>query len=667
MTDLLDTIDAILGPDGRLESRSGFSFRRQQLEMARTIAGALTGDRHLFVEAPTGVGKTLAYLIPSILFALGSDRKAIVSTHTKNLQDQIVLRDIPLCRELLDMDFQAVLLKGRRNYLCTTRLDAMLASRGRLFAPDPSDELGRIAAWAEATPDGDVNGLGFIPDPALWNMVCSEPGVCTSQSCGGRCFFQRAKERARKAHLIVINHSLFFSLLPYLRSDEGYLFPGDFVIFDEAHTLEAVAAEGLGHRLSRRGLISTLHRLYNPRTKRGLLSAAKRPVKTAFKGIEELVDSFFDTIARTVQPAAGARTGASRESAQVRVKSPGLVADTISMPLLGLLHVIETAEDAADDSATAREIAAARTSLEEDLRTLEMFLAFGSDHHAYWVELGRGLQENVTLCMVPYHVGPSLEETLFRQRGPVILTSATLSVNGEMRYIQERLGASGAEALTLDSPFDFPRQMRIWIAEDIPEPDAPDYLRALPPALLAFIRRTQGKALVLFTSTVTMQTVARAMAEDLEEEGIRLLVQGAEMSRTDLLDTFRRDIHSVLFGLDSFWMGVDVPGEALEHVIITRLPFSVPTHPLVEARLEDVERRGERPFFAYSLPEAVLKLRQGAGRLIRSATDRGVVSILDTRILRRSYGKVLLDALPRCPVDLISRSGDTRPLERDPW
>ncbi len=665
MRDPAASIDTILGQDGTLEQISGFAHRPQQHAMAHAVLEALSEHHHLFVEAPTGVGKTLAYLMPSITFALQNERKAIISTHTKNLQEQLLYKDIPLCRQLLDAEFSAVLLKGRRNYLCTTRLDAALASRGSMFPPEESDELNRIAVWAEGTPDGDVSGLGFIPSAAVWNAVCSEPGVCTSQACGGRCFFQRAKERARKAHLLIVNHSLFFSLLPYLRTDDQFLFPGDFVVFDEAHTLEAVAAEGLGRRLSRRGVIATLHRLYNPRSKRGLLSDAKRQVKTSFKGMEELVDAFFDTIAHSLPPATGPRGAAARDALQVRIKSPGLVADVLSMPLNDLVQTIAGVESSLDDANRAREVAAARESLEEDLRTLEDFLTFASDRHAYWVEVRRPPQDNVTLCMVPFHVGPSLEDQLFGPHGPVILTSATLSVDGDMRYVQERLGGASAHTLTLDSPFDLYRQMRIWIAEDMPEPDSPDYAKELPPTLLSFIRRSQGKALVLFTSAASMQAAAREVAEDLADDGIRLLVQGAEISRHDLLDAFKRDIHSVLFGLDSFWMGVDVPGEALEHVIITRLPFSVPTHPLIEARLEDVESRGERPFFAYSLPEAALKLRQGAGRLIRSVQDRGVVSILDSRILRRGYGKMLLDSLPRCPVDLISRTGDTRPLERD--
>lgn len=667
MGSLHDDLEALFADNGPLYRQHGFEYRPQQHAMARAVADALEEDHHLLIEAPTGVGKTLAYLLPAVLFGLRNDRKAIVSTHTKNLQEQLLLKDLPLSKQIVGAEFAAHTLKGRRNYLCTTRLGGALTAAAGLFVAEEEVHLQRIAAWAQTTSDGDVSTLGFIPPPAVWDAVCSEPGLCTLKTCGGGCFFQRAKDLARRARLLIVNHSLFFALLPYLQTDEQFLFPGDFVIFDEAHTLEAVAASGLGQRISRRGLIATLHRLYNPKTKRGLLAHEKRPVKSAFKGLDEVVEEFFAAVARTVTHLPRRAAGAQTESREVRVTTPSCVADTITHPLRDILARIEGSEERMEDEQQAQETAAARTALTGHLRSIEEFLQLEKPEQAYWIETHRPPQENVSLCMAPFHVGRQLGPRLFGAHGPVILTSATLSVGGSLAYVQERLGAGNARTAILDSPFDFRRQMKIWIAEDMPEPDSPGFRERLPDTLCSFVERSQGRALVLFTNSLLLRSVADALRERLVDRGLRLLVQGEELSRHQLLEEFRRDTSSVLFGLESFWMGIDVPGEALEHVIITRLPFSVPSHPLIEARLEDIENRGENPFLAYSLPEAVLKLRQGAGRLIRTGTDKGVVTILDSRVLTRPYGRIFLESLPRCSIELVNREGETRPWEFDAW
>jgi ATP-dependent DNA helicase DinG len=280
------------------------------------------------------------------------------------------------------------------------------------------------------------------------------------------------------------------------------------------------------------------------------------------------------------------------------------------------------------------------------------------------VELPERGNNNVILCSAPTDISTSVGPLLFRENTSVILTSATLAVGGTLDYIQRRLGATPADTLILDTPFNFRRQMRITIGADMPAPDAPDYERELPQWILSSIARSRGKALVLFTSAALMKRMANVLRQPIRDEGLQLLVQGIGPSRYELLQEFKRDVHSVLFGLDSFWMGIDVPGEALEHVIITRLPFAVPDHPLIEAKTEFITQQGGNAFFDFTLPEAVIKLRQGVGRLIRSTTDKGIVTVLDSRIVTKRYGQLFLRSLPPCPVEVVSSTGDVEEREQ---
>jgi ATP-dependent DNA helicase DinG len=653
-----DTIDGLLGADGTLARRDGYSYRQQQHTMAHAVADALHGGHHLIVEAPTGVGKTLAYLLPAALEAVRANRTAVISTHTKNLQDQLLLKDIPLARSLLGLDFSAIALKGRRNYLCSTRLRTALDSAGWMFMDDVSAELQRLEAWANQSPDGDIATCPFVPRPDVWDAVCSEPGICTVRTCGTRCAYQHVRELARSSAVVVMNHALFFSLLPLRQTEEQYLFENDFVILDEAHLVEQAAGSAFGERISRRGLMSALHRLYHRRARKGLLAPAPRGVVSLFKSAEAAVEGFFDDFAAVVRQ--GQTGSADRE---IRLRQPHIVIDTITDPLKELLDRVEEVEDRTDSASRKQEIGAVRQSLERSLDVVADVMELGNPEAAYWLERAPKPSDNITLCTAPFDVRNLLAPRLFGDRGPTILTSATLAVHGSLDYAKSRLGAEGADELILDSPFDFTRQMRVWVSRSMPEPDAPTYASRLPHAVMQCIKATRGKALVLFTSNATMRSTAQAVAPMLDELGLRLLVQGKDMQRHALLEEFRRDIHSVLFGLDSFWMGIDVPGEALEHVVITRLPFAVPSHPLMEARLEEIQRRGENPFMTFSLPEAILKFRQGVGRLIRSVDDTGIVSILDSRIFTKPYGRMFLGSLPRCRIEILGPDGDTEPLD----
>jgi ATP-dependent DNA helicase DinG len=668
MTSLSHTASAFFSPDGALASLTGYEHRPQQETMARTIAEALGNQSHVIIEAPTGVGKTLAYLVPAILFAVQEGRKAIISTHTKNLQEQIFKKDIPLVRAALGLDFRVSVLKGRRNYLCTSRLRNALASTGHLFEKDELSQLHRIRDWSHTTIDGDLENLGFNPDPLVWDLVCSEKDLCSSSLCKSECFFQQARERAKSAHVLILNHALFFSLWQSQESDAHFIFPDDFVVFDEAQTLEAIAAAGLGMSVSRFQALGAVHKLYNPRSKKGLLANEKAGVRSACEGAERAIMEFFDRAGKAAMqlPDSGRqpREGAQRE---VRIRVPHLLANTVTDELAELQAVLKKLEEQAGNDFREQELAAARRVLQEVDTSIRDFLNQKEADCTYWIEVSGGRSDNVTLCSSPTEIAERIGPRLFREGTSVIMTSATLTVSGELHYFQSRMGATGVAGLVLDSPFDHARQMRVTLLRDIAEPDKGMYASQLATRIMQSLDRSSGKALVLFTSNVVMQATAKALGPDLEERGWMLLVQGKDVQRHVLLEEFKRDIHSVLFGLDSFWMGVDVPGEALEHVIITRLPFAVPNHPLVEARLELIETRGGNPFMEFSLPEAILKFRQGVGRLLRSRTDTGMITILDSRILTRRYGRSFLASIPRCPIEILSADGETDVLPIDEW
>jgi ATP-dependent DNA helicase DinG len=656
MLTLLEDTAGIFSPDGPLARRAGFDHRAQQSAMAIAVADALASREHLIVEAPTGVGKTLAYLIPALLDCMAEGRKAIVSTHTKNLQEQLIQKDIPIARAILGAQFQVAALKGRRNYLCTTRLHTARESGKTLFDPEGLAELERISAWASHSPDGDLEGLGFTPRADVWEAVCSETGVCGSSTCSPSCFFQRAKQRAREANLLIVNHALFFSLWGMNEGLDYYLFPNDFVIFDEAHTIEGVAAAGTGLHLSRRKALQGVQKLYSSRTKKGLLAGRRKHVPlcdAAVSGIEALFDAI-ESSARSMTR--------EHHNADVRIRTRGIVANQLPESLEPLIKHVESLEEDLDDLFKRQELTAARGALLEVLSGVELFLDQSEPSWTYWV--GLGPQRQVTLCASPSDVGDYLHERMFRDGTSVVMTSATLSVDGSLDYFRSRIGAHNARETILDSPFDHRRQMTLSLARDIPEPDRDGYAEELPDWIMSSVERSHGRALVLFTNAALMRRTAEVLAPRFDDAGIRLFVQGVDGQRHTLLKAFQEDIDSVLFGLDSFWTGVDVPGEALEHVIITRLPFAMPSHPLTEARLESIAARGGNAFMEHTLPEAILRFKQGAGRLIRTHSDKGRITVLDSRLLRKSYGRRFISSLPPCPVEFSLRDGSS---ESVPW
>src|SRR5438309_9503452 len=651
-TEFVERIRTIFSENGRLSKAKNFEFRRQQQEMAAAMARALEEERHLVVEAGTGVGKSLAYLAPAILFALEHHKKAIVSTHTINLQEQLLYKDIPILKKILPVEFEAALMKGRQNYLCPRRLERALQQANELFTGPEQNKRTRLDEWARTTRDGSLNNLSVEPDPKVWTQVCSEPHICTGKSCGqqSNCFYQQARKRLLSSDVIVINHTLLFMLLGSPNAQEeresGYLFPNDFIIFDEAHTVEQVASRQIGIGISQYGLRSTIQRLYNARTRKGLFTITRDAigVRLAADLVDE-VDKFF---------AAVESCSDFRKGREFRVRAPEFVPDAITGRLTGLQARIAEVARRVDDEFTKSELKEHGRTIRAARDGIAIFLEQSAHEHVYWVERTGKTAQFLSLNAAPIDIAPVLRRMIFRERCSCVMTSATLSVGRpDLAYFRQRIGADEVEPVLLGSPFDFRTQMKIFIVRKMPDPRDAGYEQALEHWIAHFVEETDGRAFVLFTSYRGMQQVADQMREFFANKKMNLLLQGGGAPRGRLLEQFKTTPRSVLFGTNSFWMGVDVPGEALSNVIITRLPFAVPDHLFIVAKLELVESRRGEPFTEYSLPEAILKLRQGVGRLIRTKSDQGIIVILDSRVLTRPYGRAFLQALPKCPVEVI--------------
>ena len=651
-------IKSFFSPTGTLGEAKGYESRPGQAKMAERVAEIIEARRHLVVEAGTGTGKSLAYLVPAAYAAQELGKKAIISTYTIHLQEQLFGKDVPIVQSLVPFEFTAALLKGRQNYLCPHRLKKAQQHQGDLFATGQAEQLKGLVEWAGRTKDGTLSDIDFQVDAAVWAQVCSEAFACSPRHCGGPtgCFYQMARTKVLDANVVILNHALLFGLLAGAEENEespseGYLFPNDFLVLDEAHEVEDVAAKGLGLEVRLGSLRFLLQRLVHPRTKKGVLTRIGdgNAMKSTL-GVLGILEGAFEEILES------AGLGAS---GQKRVRQPLGVKSDLGPRLMDIrAQLLKLAEDAGDGEE--------RNELKDHARRLEAsafglgeFLKMSREGHAYWVERrlpeeGRAHRGEMSLHASPVEVAERLEELVFRPDCTTIMTSATLDVGRGLEFFAKRVGAQEAETLLVESPFDYESQMRVYLPKGMPEPsEGQRFQEALEGWIQRFVGMTKGKAFVLFTSRAMLRKTAEGMAGWFEEEGIRLLVQDKGNSRTRLLKEFKEDRDSVLFGTDSFWQGVDVPGEALSNVILTRLPFSVPDEPLFEARCERIKEKGGEPFRELQLPEAILKFRQGVGRLIRSREDRGQIAVLDGRILSRRYGKSFLQILPSCPIEIM--------------
>lgn len=688
----------LFGKSGPMAQKiSGYEPRAPQQEMVKEICRAYNQQKHLLVEAGTGTGKSYAYLIPSIYIALQTQERCLISTNTINLQEQLLQKDIPRLKEVLGLQFEAVLVKGRGNYICKRKLQDSLEQTRLLHSKeDPlTEEVQKISEWSQTAEEGSLSELNFVPSNEAWDLVKSETDMCLRQQCvfHATCFYYQSRRKAARAHLLIANHHLLFADISLRdKTKQGVLPSYSRIVLDEAHNLEDVATAYFGLQSSKRAILQLFNRIFTVKSKRnrGILPRIQLELRKYHDEYSLNTDEFlekvrqhhtatsdqmveeFDTLAECLMPLE-IREGFLRITEQLRtqnefqeIQAQGRVMVDAIDDYIYLLDELRKrikrifSEETKEELGILTELEGYLQRLNDQARVISLCLLQNSEHEVRWIEFKQNRAGfSCVFHLSPLQIAPLLKEKLFDTAKSVILTSATLSSEKHFKFLKSRIGldlipASQLNESILPSPFDYQKQCLLGIPTDGYFPNDPGYDQQVSQFAEQLIRALGGRIFLLFTSFRSMNWVYEELQKTFQNK-ILLLKQGL-FSRSQLLATFKETPNSVLLGVDSFWEGVDVPGEALSVVVLAKIPFQVPSEPVIQARIEDLEKRGINAFYHFTLPQAIIKLKQGFGRLIRTTTDRGVVYILDRRLLTKDYGKQFLASLPPAQTHFVSHS-----------
>lgn len=657
-----------------------FEYRKEQQHMAKSIQDGFNNGRKVIVEAGTGTGKTLAYLIPGIEWALKNKKKIIFSTNTINLQEQLLNKDIPLAKKVLGIDFKYLLVKGRGNYLCNRKLYNFLRGdykKNELYSQIQKNQIRDILTWGDSTTTGDKSELLFEVDYIVWEAFQSETDICLGNKCPYKreCFFFKVRDEKKKADVLITNHHLYFTDLA-IRKEIG--FNSEFsilpeygaIVFDEAHNIEKVARDYFSTEISKLGFVKLLNKIeFVDGTKRGsgtlsLVEQMARKVNNSeivdliaslrtehinlFKEGKKYFDSIITSFTVEHQESVSIRIKKTDDFSVVKSKLNELTTEflvstnkysRISRTLTRLLREFD------DETGFCNELIRYLERVEEHIGALKFVDNMEDEDFIYWLEINRkrGLIKRVA---TPLKIDSELEKNLYVHLKTIIFTSATIAVGDSFKYFKESIGLKeDCIEDVIFSPFDYEAQMSVYVPRDICDPNLRNFNLEVSDFLKDYLIKSKGKTFVLFTSYSALNFVYYSIRDVLEQHDIDILVHGT-LPRTQLIESYKNSLHPVLLGTDSFWEGVDIKGEQLSNVVIIKLPFKVPNDPITEAIIENIELSGKNSFTEYQIPEAVIKFKQGIGRLIRGKKDSGNIVILDNRIFTKKYGKYFLQAIP---------------------